>query len=127
MADLSRYHDEKGKFKRGNPGGPGRPCRPIEQDYLRALVESVPMETWQRIINTAVAQAIDGDDKARTWLSKYLLGDQLPGLARLAALEAEEVDPVEKERQKVREVEQSDRHTRELVDRLNAEYGLNPV
>lgn len=102
MSDLESIRDTQGRFKVGNPGGPGRPRRLVEHDYLRALTEAVPMETWQRIIATAVSKALEGDDKARAWLSRYLLGDGLPTLVRLAALEAEGIDPIESERDSVR-------------------------
>jgi len=63
MTDDTR--NSRGQFQPGNKGGPGRPPRPVESDYLRALTEAVPLETWQQIINRAVTAALDGDDKAR--------------------------------------------------------------
>ena len=99
---MSEERDHAGKFKAGNPGGPGRPRRTIEADYLRAITEIVPLDDWRKIVETARAKALEGDDKARAWLSKYLLGDGPPRLAKLAALEAENVDPVEVERRRVK-------------------------
>jgi hypothetical protein len=96
--------DSKGRFTTGNPSGPGRPRRPVEQDYLRALTEAVPLETWQKIVDSAVTSALEGDDKARAWLSKYLLGERLPNLAKLAALEAEGADPIEEAHDYLREM-----------------------
>lgn len=64
-----------GQFANGNPGGPGRPRRPVETDYLKALSEACPPETWREIVNRAVRDAVAGDPQARAWLSKYLLGD----------------------------------------------------
>jgi hypothetical protein len=64
-----------GTFGAGNPGGPGRPRRAVERDYLFALVEAVTPADWRAIIEKAVADARGGNAKARDWLSKYLLGD----------------------------------------------------
>ena len=65
----------KGQFSEGNPGGPGRPRRVAEQDYVLALTEEVPPETWRAICRRAAADATAGDAKARDWLSRYLLGN----------------------------------------------------
>ena len=64
--------DLHGRFTLGNPGGPGRPRRATEATYLLALSDACPPETWQRICQKAVEQAIEGDASARAWLSKYL-------------------------------------------------------
>ncbi|HMF13227.1 MAG TPA: hypothetical protein VKE94_13010 [Gemmataceae bacterium] len=78
-----------GRFAVGNPGGPGRPRRAIELDYLAVLAEVVPLATWRAICLRAVADAKKGDAKAREWIAKYLLG--APGeqwsLAGIAQLE----------------------------------------
>jgi hypothetical protein len=118
MSEMASDRDSKGRFVPGNPGGPGRPRRTVEQDYLLALSEAVTIEKWKQIVESAVTAAVQGDDKARTWLSKYLLGDSLPGLVKLAAWEAEGVDPVEKEQLKVRDSERSDKRFREVVASL---------
>ena len=67
--------DNKGQFAEGNSGGPGRPRRAIERDYLRVLSDACPLETWQEIVERAVSEAKEGDPQARAWLSKYLLGN----------------------------------------------------
>jgi hypothetical protein len=71
-----------GQFAPGNPGGPGRPRRVAERDYLVTLTEECPPETWRAICRRAVADAEKGDAKARDWLSRYLLGNpaELPTL-----------------------------------------------
>jgi hypothetical protein len=66
--------DSAGRFAKGNRGGPGRPPRAIERDYLRALSDRCPVETWGRIVDKAVEDALNGDGPARAWLAKYLLG-----------------------------------------------------
>jgi hypothetical protein len=78
---------ETGRFAPGWHGGPGRPRRAIEADYLAALSEAVPLESWNAVIAKALEQAQNGDAKAREWLSGYLLpkpGEGSP-LADMAA------------------------------------------
>jgi hypothetical protein len=65
--------DAKGRFLPGHKGGPGRPPRATEAEYLDALKASVPLDRWQRVIEAALQQAEQGDPKARDWLAKYLL------------------------------------------------------
>lgn len=65
----------RGRFTRGNPGGPGRPPRLVERHYLQALSEACPVEVWREIVAAAVESAKAGDAQARGWLSKHLLGD----------------------------------------------------
>jgi hypothetical protein len=81
--------NSQGQFAPGNPGGPGRPRRVAEGDYLLALTEECPPETWRAICRRAAADAVAGDSKARDWLSRYLLGSpaDLPTLLALALQE----------------------------------------
>ncbi len=67
-------HTPAGKFAPGNPGGPGRPRRAIERDYLLAISEACPLETWRAIVERAIRDAKHGDAKAREWLASYLVG-----------------------------------------------------
>lgn len=46
--------------------------RATEKDYLRALSDVCPIETWGQIVTKAVEQAQGGDPQARAWLAKYL-------------------------------------------------------
>jgi hypothetical protein len=66
----------RGTFARGTAGGPGRPPRPVEKDYLRALSDACPPDRWRQIVEKAVQLAEQGDGQARSWLAKYLLGEQ---------------------------------------------------
>ncbi len=77
--------NSNGRFAIGNAGGPGRPRRAAERDYLLALTRECPLEKWQAICRRAVADAERGDAKARDWLSRYLLGSpaDLPTLMAL--------------------------------------------
>ena len=54
-----------GQFAAGNPGGPGRPSRAIEAEYLGVLSERVTIEKWRRIVA-----------RAGQWLGQYLIADQ---------------------------------------------------
>jgi hypothetical protein len=95
---------QNGRFLPGNPGGPGRPRRAIEADYLAALSEAVPIESWRAVIAKAVEQARDGDSKARAWLGAYLIGKPTgDALLKLAAAELAGYDPVEDEANDLRE------------------------
>ena len=89
--------DGRGRFAPGNPGGPGRPRRKVERDYLGRMSDAVSLDDWQRITHRAVQDALDGDGTARAWLSRHLL--PIPGvkhepLHRLAADDLAGVDPV---------------------------------
>src|SRR5260370_42073576 len=72
-----------GAFAPGNPGGPGRPRRGVERQYLAAFAEAVSPSDWRAIIQRAVADAKAGNAKARDWLSKYLVGDEPLALVEL--------------------------------------------
>jgi hypothetical protein len=71
-------------FVKGHPGGPGRPRRSIERDYLDATVGAVPVSKWVKVVKKALEQALRGDAKAREWLSKMLVGSDPIPLAQLA-------------------------------------------
>ena len=53
-----------GQFAAGNPGGPGRPSRAIEAEYLGVLSERVTIEKWRRMVA-----------RAGQWLGQYLIAD----------------------------------------------------
>jgi hypothetical protein len=82
-AQNGKDRNRQGQFALGNPGGPGRPRRVTEIDYLAALAEEVPLEMWRAICRRAAADAKAGDAKARDWVARYLLGNpaELPTLA----------------------------------------------
>lgn len=81
----------KGQFGHGNRGGPGRPKRQTEREYLHALRDVVSLDAWQRIVARAVFDAEAGDGKAREWLARYLIGD----VANVATLEGLSVADLE--------------------------------
>jgi hypothetical protein len=87
MGKLDGHRDANGRFAVGNPGGPGRPRRAVEQDYLATLADAVPLKKWKRIVSRAVEDAEAGDAKARRWISEHLVGRQPDALTALAATE----------------------------------------
>jgi hypothetical protein len=66
-----------GRFLPGHAGGPGRPPRAIETDYLQKLADQVTLEDWAAITQRAIKDAKKGSGAARAWLSKYMLGDRV--------------------------------------------------
>ena len=60
--------------------------RPIPREYFRVLADRCPLETWKQIVDTAVAQALDGNATARAWLAKQVLPDGMT-LMDLAKME----------------------------------------
>jgi len=66
--------DSNGRFAPGNPGGPGRKPREVEEEYLAVMEQVVSGEAWQAIVERATTDAIAGDAKARQWIAGYLLG-----------------------------------------------------
>jgi hypothetical protein len=71
---TARTRNQQGRFVAGNPGGPGRPRRATEHDYLAVLSEHCSLVDWAAIARKAVVDAQQGDGRARDWLSLYLLG-----------------------------------------------------
>ena len=80
--------DDRGRFARGNPGGPGRPRRSIEIEYLGAISDGGILAHWSEIVAQARDDARAGDWRAREWLSRYLVGiESPPSLVDLASAE----------------------------------------
>src|SRR5690606_33041548 len=63
-----------GRFIKGNSGGPGRPRRHSEAEYIEALVEQVSPTKWRKVVNKALDDAAKGDHHARRFLAAYLMG-----------------------------------------------------
>jgi len=66
-----------GRFTKGNKaakgGGGGRP-HSYAQDYQAEMREVLDMATWRGIVKKAVEQALDGDNRARTFIAAYVMG-----------------------------------------------------
>ncbi len=73
--NSSTTRTASGCFAVGNPGGPGRPRRQTEADYLHVMMTTVTMDTWKNIVTAAVEGAKSGDHRAREWLARYLVGE----------------------------------------------------
>ena len=84
----SKGRDTKGHFTKGHPGGPGRPRRSVERDYLATLSKVVSIEDWAQICKRAVEDAKEGNAKAREWLTRYCLGKDPQSLMELVSKEA---------------------------------------
>ena len=106
--------DDHGRFAPGNAGGPGRPRRAVERDYLTTLTEACPPETWRGIVERAVTDAKDGDATARAWLAKYLIGDKPTALTELAIAEARGVTADDELRDLAARREREQRHQAQL-------------
>jgi hypothetical protein len=76
---------EQGRFALGNAGGPGRPKRKSEAEYIAVLCEAVPLEEWRKVCERALKDALNGNAKARDFLAHYLIDNNLA--ARVEALE----------------------------------------
>jgi len=85
--------DEFGRFTPGSRGGPGRPKRSTELNYVRTFAEGLPLEKWKQIVEKAAEDALNGDDRARAWLSSWLLR-YAPSLLEVAIHEAAGSDDV---------------------------------
>jgi hypothetical protein len=79
--------DSNGHFAAGTAPGPGRPRRAIEIDYARTLADAVSLADWRKVCDKALADAKEGDSRAREWLSNRLLGDGAVDLMGLAVRE----------------------------------------
>ncbi|HEX3152331.1 MAG TPA: hypothetical protein VHR66_29930 [Gemmataceae bacterium] len=58
---------------------------PIEREYLAVLVDAVPLKTWQLVGQAAAKAAIEGDARAREWLTHHLIETDPMRLTELAA------------------------------------------
>lgn len=74
MDKITDPRNPDGTYAKGHPGGPGRPRRTVEEHYLLAISEACPLDTWKRIVDRAVTDALDGDSSARDWIARYLVG-----------------------------------------------------
>src|SRR4051812_47718817 len=88
----SDLRSANGQFAVGNPGGPGRPRRSVEREYLATLSGAVTLDDWRAVVAKAVDDAKAGDGKARDWLAKFLLGDKPLTLTDLAVREHRGLD-----------------------------------
>lgn len=91
------HRNADGRFRAGHPGGPGRPRRAVETEYLKVLLAGCSLEKWAEIVERATRDAVAGDAKAREWISGYVIGSpafQAPRPFDLAVDDEAEVDAV---------------------------------
>ncbi len=74
----------------GRAGHVAKPNATI-RDYVRAMTEACPPETWRQIVEQAVQHAGQGDRYAREWLSAYLMGRPDGVATTLHTLAVEEI------------------------------------
>jgi hypothetical protein len=113
--NLKSTRNVNGTLADGNPGGPGRPRRAVEVEYLAELSNALSLADWHEIVQRAVTDAKAGDDKARSWISRYALGATPVTLISLAQAEQAGIS-VDDELAAVTERAQQDRTMRELSD-----------
>lgn len=96
MSTATNGRAKAGHFAPGNPGGPGRPRRAVEREYLRTVTDACPLDTWREIVEAAVTAARAGDAQARSFLAGHLIGKpgNRPPLAEMAAQDEAGTDPV---------------------------------
>lgn len=116
---MTDKRKKNGTFAPGNSGGPGRPKRAVERDYLLKLTTGCSPEDWQEIIEKTVSMAKEGDAKSREWLASYLLGSPAKQnhttLARAQARDELEIDELEKEYELVELEDFISRKTKKLL------------
>lgn len=93
-----------GTFAPGNAGGPGRPPRRTEREYLDAVMHECSLDDWRAVVRKAVEDAIAGDAPARRWLANYLVGKPAgketltvrpgPDLSDLLSMSEEQLDEI---------------------------------
>jgi hypothetical protein len=82
--------DARGRFTKGNSGGPGNPLAGRVARLRFALVNAVTAEDIEQVISALLQQAKDGDVAATKELLSRVLGRPLEAdlLARIEALES---------------------------------------
>jgi hypothetical protein len=85
--------DSKGRFAKGNLGGPGRPPKARELKYLAAIVDAVGLQRFQYIVDLQASRAEQGDLRAAQFIARLLLGATPPSLSEVP--EEELPDPAE--------------------------------
>jgi hypothetical protein len=115
---MTEGRDKNGKFSKGNGGGPGRPRRAIERDYLAALSDSVTLEDWREIVTRAVADA-----KSRDWIAKYVVGASPSPLIELAVKESRGVSVEAEISQQIKAQESSEKESARMQAMLGDLFG----
>jgi len=82
--------DERGRFSRGNAGGPGNPLGGKVAKLRSALIQAVSQRDMKAIVAAMIQRAKDGDSAAAKLVLSYTIGQPLPAdvLERLEQLES---------------------------------------
>jgi len=68
-----RERDARGRFVKGHKGVGGRPPRAVEEQYMHALVQAMPIEQFLKTCQVHAARAQAGDLATwRTFLERLL-------------------------------------------------------
>jgi hypothetical protein len=70
----SEFLDERGKFKKGNPGGPGNPNVRRLGEYQQAIREAVTLDDLKKVIQRVLSKAQAGDMMAVKELLDRVVG-----------------------------------------------------
>lgn len=73
MADTT-YTDGRGRFKPGNPGGPGNPQIRKLAEYKKAIHQAVKLKDLKEVIQKLLELAKDGDVQAARLILERCLG-----------------------------------------------------
>jgi hypothetical protein len=76
--ETNAERDERGRFSKGNHGGPGNPFARQVAGLRRALIESVTQEDIQEVARRLVALAKEGNVQAAKLLLSYAIGKPQP-------------------------------------------------
>lgn len=68
----------RGRFVKGHCGGPGRPRRQTEVEYLTTMRETISLQDWAEMVRAMVARAKKGDVQAFQCLCKFNLPAVMP-------------------------------------------------
>ncbi len=71
---MTKDRDKAGQFAEGNQAakGHGRPRKP-PAEYLAAVAEELSIDAWRNIIQKAIGAAMEGDHRAREWVTRMFL------------------------------------------------------
>ena len=96
---MENGRDSNGRFASGNSFGPGRPRRPIEEEYLVTLNAAATLEEWKLLSSVPFKMPWMATRRPVIGSAKYLIGDEgqslelavkeQSGLTVDAAIEAE--------------------------------------
>lgn len=85
--------DDKGRFVRGNPGGPGNPFARKTAALRSALIRKMDEDRIEKLADKLIEQALDGDVPSARLVLQYAIG--LP----TQAVDPDDVDRLEWERE----------------------------